>query len=314
MRPKRLGTRLLLFALSATLLWSNGPNTHAEDAFIDVPQNHRYLRSITALKEEGSVQGYPIGTFLPDNPINRAEALKLIVMNFPLETPIATQDIAFTDVGTDAWYLPHLKEAVTRGIARGYDDNTFRPEATLNRAEAIKMTVEARNTGTAFETFNLIENPATDVNATDWFAPYFVFARNNSMVYKNAEGGYDPTENVTRGELVDLIFRLKNPTLYSAEVAYGKATYYAGRFQGDHTASGAVFNQGQFTAAHLTLPFGTRVRVTNPHTKATVEVIINDRGPYHPKAILDLSTSAFEQIGRLSAGLVDIEMEVINNE
>jgi len=72
------------------------------------------------------------------------------------------------------------------------------------------------------------------------------------------------------------------------------ATYYV---SGRRTASGQVFNSGELTAAHRTLPFGSKVTVTNPQTGASVTVVINDRGPFTRGVTLDLSRGAARAIG-----------------
>ena len=77
----------------------------------------------------------------------------------------------------------------------------------------------------------------------------------------------------------------------------GKATYYHDKFHGKRTASGEVFSQYKLTAAHRTLPFGTRVKVINPETKKSVIVTINDRGPFNRGHVIDLSKAAAKRIG-----------------
>ena len=86
------------------------------------------------------------------------------------------------------------------------------------------------------------------------------------------------------------------------------ATYYGEEFAGHRTASGERFNPGAMTAAHRTLPFGTRVRVTNSHTGRSVIVRINDRGPFVKGRSIDLSSGAARAIGMGSTGNVRIEV------
>lgn len=86
----------------------------------------------------------------------------------------------------------------------------------------------------------------------------------------------------------------------------GDATYYGPGFHGKKTASGEVFDQYALTAAHRTLPFGTRVLVTNLATGQKVIVRINDRGPF-TRAIIDLSYGAAKMIGLLKTGRVRIQ-------
>lgn len=97
-----------------------------------------------------------------------------------------------------------------------------------------------------------------------------------------------------------------------AQVQTGKASFYADKFEGRPTASGQKYNHNKLTAAHKTLPFGTRVRVTNIANNASIEVVINDRGPYVDHRILDLSKSAAEKLGFVNQGLADVRMEVID--
>lgn len=91
----------------------------------------------------------------------------------------------------------------------------------------------------------------------------------------------------------------------------GQATYYADKFQNRKTASGELYQHKLKTAAHKKLPFGTRVRVKNVDNGKTVVVRINDRGPFAKKRIIDLSRSAFDSIGDVSAGVLNVEIEVI---
>lgn len=77
----------------------------------------------------------------------------------------------------------------------------------------------------------------------------------------------------------------------------GKASYYSNSFHGRKTANGERYNKNKLTAAHLTLPFGTRVKVTNKKTGKWVIVIINDRGPYNHKYLIDLSYRAAKHLG-----------------
>jgi len=87
------------------------------------------------------------------------------------------------------------------------------------------------------------------------------------------------------------------------------ATYYGQEFAGHRTASGEKFNPGAMTAAHRTLPFGTRVRVTNSGNGRSIIVRIKDRGPLVKGRVIDLSSGAARAIGMGSTG--NVRMEVI---
>lgn len=98
----------------------------------------------------------------------------------------------------------------------------------------------------------------------------------------------------------------------SAQIQTGKASFYADKFEGQPTASGEKYRHNKLTAAHKTLPFGTKVRVTNLANNSTVEVTINDRGPYVEDRIIDLSKSAAEKLGFVTQGLAEVKLEVID--
>ncbi len=88
-----------------------------------------------------------------------------------------------------------------------------------------------------------------------------------------------------------------------SEIARGLASWYGEKFQGRRTASGERFDMNAFTAAHPSLPFGTRVLVRNPRNGREVAVRINDRGPHTGGRIIDLSRAAAQAIGLLEAGV-----------
>lgn len=96
------------------------------------------------------------------------------------------------------------------------------------------------------------------------------------------------------------------------QVQTGKASFYADKFEGTPTASGEKYRHNKLTAAHKTLPFGTRVKVTNLANNESVEVVINDRGPYVESRIIDLSRSAAEKLGFINQGLAEIRLEVVD--
>ena len=92
-------------------------------------------------------------------------------------------------------------------------------------------------------------------------------------------------------------------------VGGGVASYYGERFRGRRTANGERFDPDRLTAAHRTLPFGTRLRVTNPRTGRSVVVRVNDRGPFHGNRVIDLSKAAARRIGMLGSGTARVEIE-----
>ncbi|WP_447752940.1 septal ring lytic transglycosylase RlpA family protein [Pseudomonas nicosulfuronedens] len=93
--------------------------------------------------------------------------------------------------------------------------------------------------------------------------------------------------------------------------AEGTASYYGKAHHGKRTASGERFNQNALTAAHRTLAFGTRVRVTNLNNGRSVVVRINDRGPFSRGRVIDVSKAAAEQLNMLRSGTAPVRLEGI---
>jgi rare lipoprotein A len=102
------------------------------------------------------------------------------------------------------------------------------------------------------------------------------------------------------------------PAAASTDASQGKVAYYGAKFNGRKTASGEVFNANALTMAHKTLPFGTRVKVTNLANKRSVVVRVNDRGPSTPDRVGDLSLAAARKIGMVKAGSVEASFEVVS--
>ncbi|MBD3730298.1 MAG: septal ring lytic transglycosylase RlpA family protein [Sphingomonadales bacterium] len=91
------------------------------------------------------------------------------------------------------------------------------------------------------------------------------------------------------------------------------ASYYGRAFAGRRTASGESFDPGQLTAAHRTLPFGSKVRVTSQASGRSVIVRINDRGPFSRGRVIDLSRAAAEQIGLIGPGHGQVTLELVES-
>lgn len=97
----------------------------------------------------------------------------------------------------------------------------------------------------------------------------------------------------------------------SSSTMRGGASYYADKYDGRKTASGEIFRQNKLTAAHRTLSFGTMVRVKNLKNGKTVDVKINDRGPFVSGRIIDLSRAAAEKIDLVRDGVAEVEVTIL---
>ena len=97
----------------------------------------------------------------------------------------------------------------------------------------------------------------------------------------------------------------------AAMVEEGIASYYAEEFNGRTTSNGERYDMNQLTAAHRTLPFNTRVRVTNRENGKSVEVRINDRGPFKGERVIDLSLAAAKVLGMIPQGTALVTIDVV---
>ncbi len=95
------------------------------------------------------------------------------------------------------------------------------------------------------------------------------------------------------------------------KVLRGKASWYGPQFDGKKTANGEVFDQDKFTAAHKTLPLGSKAIVTNLNNGNSVEVEINDRGPYVRERVIDVSYAAAKKLGLVEAGTAPVRIELL---
>ena len=97
----------------------------------------------------------------------------------------------------------------------------------------------------------------------------------------------------------------------AATIEEGIASYYADFFQGQITASGVPYDSATFSAAHRTLPFGTEVRITNLSNDKVVTLMINDRGPFVDKRIIDLSKAAAKELDFITRGITKVQIEIL---
>ena len=104
---------------------------------------------------------------------------------------------------------------------------------------------------------------------------------------------------------------MPRPEALPSSYETGDASYYGSEFEGRKTASGERYDGDEMTAAHRTLPFGTRVRVVNLANDKSVEVRINDRGPHKKGRIVDVSRKAAKELGLIGPGVARVRLEVL---
>lgn len=160
--------------------------------FSDIDDGDPDFVAINYLKDKGVVQGYPDGSFMPGNSINRAEFVKLSFKAFDyILGPVISS--SFPDVKTSDWFFKYVETAKRDGIVRGYPDGKFKPANDISRAEALKVLLEAKRVSvpTAVNSTGF-----TDVAVSDWFAPYVKAASDAGYIEKGSV--FEPHVNATR--------------------------------------------------------------------------------------------------------------------
>lgn len=176
----------------------------AKQQFSDVGKSHPNYEAIKFLREEGIIDGYSDGTFKPANTVNRVEALKMLMLAFDLEAGPAGA-LPFADTDNSAWYAGVLATALDKAIVKGYEDNTFKPSSTVNKAEYLKMLFL---TGGIMPGDTLTANPYSDVPKDSWYAP-FAYLTNKMNLLSVANDRLSAGSGMTRGDVAETIYRLK---------------------------------------------------------------------------------------------------------
>lgn len=205
---------LILIVLFAQAVQS--PQTALALAFPDVSTEHINHTAIAWLSKEGIIQGYPDGTFKPDNPINRAELLKIIVM---MKAAVdSNYQNCFPDV-TDEWYAKYVCYALEKEWIKGYPDGFFKPSNNVNRVEAIKIILNALIPHDEWPELTTIEKsyllPA-DFDPVAWYIDYARIAlvkdyvdRSHTTPNQDRNINYYPGGDMTRKEVAEMIYRIK---------------------------------------------------------------------------------------------------------
>ncbi|MFA6991708.1 MAG: S-layer homology domain-containing protein [Candidatus Gracilibacteria bacterium] len=175
--------------------------SETEQLFSDVPATSKYADATKYLASNGIVNGYPDGTFKPDQAVSRAEALKLIYEAAKLE--LSNGKLSFKDTKKTEWFTKYIYTAYKNGVVKGYEDNTFKPANIVTKAEFFKMLFEATEVNVGD---SVSQAPYKDVNVTDWFAPYVSYAKTAGIV--DGGGNFNPTKGMSRGEVADALYRM----------------------------------------------------------------------------------------------------------
>lgn len=182
--------------------WFDVVKVEKDAIFVDVPNDHEFAQAIKALVDEGIVKGYDDGTFQPARTVSRVEALKFIFEG--VNANLSSGDLPFSDLDKPSWYLDYLHTALGKNVVSGYDDGTFKPNNTVNKAEFYKMLFLGMDVKVEK---SVTYSPYPDVKMTDWFAPYIVTAFDLGIIDNSVEY-IKPNAKMTRGEVAYAIYKV----------------------------------------------------------------------------------------------------------
>lgn len=178
--------------------------------YSDVKDSNKYCDAIDWATDQGIFTGYNDGTFKPNNPINRVEALKVIIEAMNIKTISSSgSSLGFKDVNVYEWYMKYLETAMSLGIVNGYSNGTFKPGNYVLRVEALKIMLEAGKAkyGIVIPTHSYGE-PYLDTpnNAgSKWYLSYAWFAKENDLI--DSDSYFHPGQPMTRGQMADMLYR-----------------------------------------------------------------------------------------------------------
>lgn len=138
-----------------------------------------------------------------------------------------------------------------------------------------------------------------------------VLEPSTKVAIREADTNSSPEESLIKQAPPTPIAPAPKPAPRVVHTSKGEASWYGPGFFGNRTANGETFRPGTMTAAHRTLPFGTKVRVTNLWNGKSAVVRINDRGPFHGNRVIDIAHGAAQTLGLTSSGVAQVRLDVL---
>ncbi len=238
------------------------------------------------------VRNLPILTFLEDPATTPTQGAQLVSTNQNSAPPISKAETIANQLN-QLYYSGGATEGIKviwQGIKASNKGQYVVTAGKLPIATIDATTTYAKTTSNAEQDALLVANRLRRLLSS---GPEAAPIKNIEGKPKPAAATEDSAWNVTR-------------------VYKGEASWYGPGFDGNLTANGERFNQNALTAAHPSLPFGTKIRVTNQYNGRSVVVRVNDRGPYAGGRIVDLSAGSADVIGLTSSGVAPVSLEVLS--
>lgn len=205
MKRHLLFSAFLSVIIASIWILSSAHGSAQSMSFLDI-KSPLLQEAVGLLVEQGIIDGYPNGTFRPEQTINRAEALKMIFASRGLKAKGA-DFLHFSDVKRSDWFYPYVSQAFKRRLVQGYEDETYRPAQNVNTVEFIKIAMLAQDfyQFPSLEDFRAAGEYYEDVSIGDWFMPVVAFAHKRELLEKSSK--LDPGAVMTRGQAALIIAR-----------------------------------------------------------------------------------------------------------
>ncbi len=206
-----LSGSLLMLTLPVAIGLTVAQNTGLADstsaqAFTDVTASNPHYTAIKYLKDHGVIGGYPDGSFKPDQTVNRAEALKIILLGSGVQVASSVSTSPFSDVESGAWFAVYVQKAKDLAVVGGYSDGTFKPAQTVNLVENLKILFLTQKVD--LSTTTVTGNPYADAMMGQWYTTYAQYAKNKNIIDADSNNMVYPAQGMTRGSLAETIYRL----------------------------------------------------------------------------------------------------------
>ncbi len=195
--------RLIIFVLAFASYFSIATAA----TFPDVPETHPQYVAIESLKNLEIINGYADGNFGPEGPVNRVEALKMILISAGIEVSTEVTETGFPDASADDWFAPYAVTARALGIVKG-DGKTgnLAPARQVNKAEFLKMLIQAFEED--ISNHQDVGAISADTAEGQWFLPYLSYAKTLGLIIPSLDNRLEPERFLTRAECAEIIYKL----------------------------------------------------------------------------------------------------------
>ncbi|MDD4151633.1 MAG: peptidoglycan DD-metalloendopeptidase family protein [Candidatus Gracilibacteria bacterium] len=174
--------------------------------YTDVYSENKYFEAIKYFKNNGTINGFADGSFKPDQDITRIESLKIILNAFSYDRT-ENHNYSFDDINTDSWQNYYVQKGISLQVIDNTTNKLFYPGRTLNRIEALKLIISLK--GDNMDNYKDKNYEFKDISKDDWYYKYAAYAIENKL-FSIENGEFVPDSSVTRGEMLDIMYKIIN--------------------------------------------------------------------------------------------------------